>query len=152
MIFVGLLFGCIGTDINSGVARYTFGWFRARARASISSPLAVGVFGLTEILPNLETHRERARSAIDQDRRACWMTKRGLSRCVGGRAARHDHRLVARRDPRRRHARSSTFASYTVEKKFAARSLALRQGRHRGRRRPGIGQQCRRADLVHPAC
>ena len=31
------------------------------------------------------------------------------------------------------------------------RSLALRPGRHRGRGRAGIGQQCRRADLVHSA-
>ena len=45
----------------------------------------------------------------------------------------------------------ASFASYTVEKKMSRNPrIAVRQGRDPGRRRPGVGQQRRRADLVHP--
>ena len=44
----------------------------------------------------------------------------------------------------------SSFASYTLEKKISRNPE--RFGRPSGRPgRPGIGQQCRRSDLVHPA-
>lgn len=52
MIILGLLLGTVGTDINSGVERFTFGSF-ALADGIDFVVVAMGVFGLTEILRNV---------------------------------------------------------------------------------------------------
>ncbi len=44
----------------------------------------------------------------------------------------------------------ASFAAYTIEKKVAKRAARFRQRRYPRRRRAGVRQQCRRADLVHP--
>lgn len=53
MVFVGLLFGLIGIDVNSGVMRYTFG-YPPLADGIGFVALAVGLFGVAEIVRNLE--------------------------------------------------------------------------------------------------
>jgi len=62
MVMVGLLLGLVGTDINSGVQRYTFG------ETSIFDgidflPMVIGMFGIVEIMRNLE-RRDPPRLAI----------------------------------------------------------------------------------------
>jgi len=52
MILFGLLLGCIGTDINSGAERYTFGVIELSDGIDFVV-VAMGVFGLTEILRNV---------------------------------------------------------------------------------------------------
>ncbi|RQP05132.1 MAG: tripartite tricarboxylate transporter permease [Paracoccus sp. BP8] len=52
MILLGLLLGCIGTDINSGAERYTFGVIELSDGIDFVV-VAMGVFGLTEILRNV---------------------------------------------------------------------------------------------------
>ena len=53
MIFVGLLLGMVGTDVNSGTPRFVFG--RPELYEGIGFiPLAMGLFGLSEIMLNLE--------------------------------------------------------------------------------------------------
>lgn len=54
MIFAGLLFGIIGTDINSGVQRYTFGAPILYDGIDFV-PLVIGMFGVVEIIHNLES-------------------------------------------------------------------------------------------------
>jgi putative tricarboxylic transport membrane protein len=60
MIVLGLLFGIVGTDVNSGMSRFAFGV--AGLTDGISFTVAaMGLFGLSEILSNLEkggTHRD----------------------------------------------------------------------------------------------
>jgi TctA family transporter len=58
MIFFGLLLGLIGTDVNSGAARYTFG-IPELADGVGFVPLAMGFFGIAEIILNLERPETR---------------------------------------------------------------------------------------------
>ena len=53
MIILGLLMGLIGTDVNSGVARYTFDIPQLSDGIGFVS-VAMGVFGFAEIMMNLE--------------------------------------------------------------------------------------------------
>ena len=58
MVSMGLVFGLVGTDINTGAMRFTLG------RPELADGLnfvavAVGLFGIAEILRNLETTIER---------------------------------------------------------------------------------------------
>jgi TctA family transporter len=53
MVCFGLLLGLVGTDIYSGSARFTFGMFELSDGVDFVA-LAVGVFGICEILRNLE--------------------------------------------------------------------------------------------------
>jgi putative tricarboxylic transport membrane protein len=55
MIILGLLAGLIGTDVNSGVARYSFGLPELIDGIGIGT-VAMGMFGFSEIIRNLETN------------------------------------------------------------------------------------------------
>ncbi|CAG9167142.1 tripartite tricarboxylate transporter permease [Cupriavidus respiraculi] len=59
MIVLGLLLGLVGTDVNSGAARYSFDVPELTDGISITA-LAMGLFGFAEIIANLEQkeHRE----------------------------------------------------------------------------------------------
>src|SRR5512138_1298357 len=57
MIVLGLLVGLIGTDVNSGVARYSFGLPELIDGLGIGT-VAMGMFGFSEIIRNLE-HTEK---------------------------------------------------------------------------------------------
>jgi len=58
MIILGLLAGLIGTDVNSGVARYSFGLPELIDGLGIGT-VAMGLFGFSEIMRNLEHGEER---------------------------------------------------------------------------------------------
>jgi len=58
MIILGLLMGLIGTDVNSGVARYSFGLPELIDGVGIGT-IAMGVFGFSEIIRNLEQGEKR---------------------------------------------------------------------------------------------
>ena len=53
MVFLGLLLGLIGTDVNSGMARFSFGMPELTDGIGFSI-VAVGLFALAEIVKNLE--------------------------------------------------------------------------------------------------
>jgi TctA family transporter len=53
MVLVGLLLGLVGTDVNSGLTRYTFGIPEIWDRIDFV-PLVIGMFGIVEIIRNLE--------------------------------------------------------------------------------------------------
>ncbi len=53
MVLVGLLFGLVGTDVNSGLTRYTFGVSELWDGIDFL-PLVIGLFGIVEIVRNLE--------------------------------------------------------------------------------------------------
>src|SRR5216117_3366300 len=59
MVIIGLLLGLVGTDVNSGVARFSFGVSELSDGIGFVS-VAMGVFGFAEIIANLEQkeHRE----------------------------------------------------------------------------------------------
>ena len=58
MIVLGLLMGLIGTDVNSGAARYTFNVPELIDGLGIGT-VAMGIFGFSEIIRNLEQGEKR---------------------------------------------------------------------------------------------
>ncbi|MEN4917673.1 tripartite tricarboxylate transporter permease [Achromobacter spanius] len=58
MILLGLLLGMVGTDVNSGVARYDFSIPELQDGIDFAI-VAMGVFGLSEIMGNLELKENR---------------------------------------------------------------------------------------------
>jgi putative tricarboxylic transport membrane protein len=58
MVVVGLLFGIVGTDVNSGMARYSFGIPELTDGIGFIV-IAVGVFAMGEIIANLGDPEER---------------------------------------------------------------------------------------------
>lgn len=58
MILLGLLLGMIGTDVNSGVARFDFGIPELQDGVDFAV-VAMGVFGFAEIMTNLELKDQR---------------------------------------------------------------------------------------------
>ena len=145
MVVLGLLLGLVGTDIYTGAPRFTLG-IREYADGLNFVAVAVGVFGIAEILRNLENEQDRtvvSRRSPASCRHAtifkAWPAPivRGtvigsaLGILPGGGAV-----LAA-------------FASYTVEKR-SPNPEEFGRGAIEGVAGPEIGQQCRRADLVHP--
>lgn len=63
MVLLGLMIGTVGIDVNSGVARMTFG-VPALADGLDFVPVAMGLFGLAEIMANLE--RPETRQVVSQ--------------------------------------------------------------------------------------
>ncbi len=59
MIFLGLIFGIVGTDVNSGMSRFTFG-ASGLADGLSFVVVAMGLFGFGEILANLERGQDKA--------------------------------------------------------------------------------------------
>ena len=115
MIFLGLLLGLVGTDVNSGALRYTFGVDELMEGIDFVA-LSMGIFGFAEIMRNLEVTVKRSLVPghvgkvlpTKEDLKVCAATiARGtilgslLGVLPGGGA------LLA------------SFASYTVEKKLA---------------------------------
>src|ERR671910_2608568 len=58
MVVVGLLLGIVGTDVNSGIKRFTFGFYELADGIGVVT-IAVGVFAVGEILSNLSDPEER---------------------------------------------------------------------------------------------
>src|SRR5246127_3139054 len=58
MIVLGLLFGIVGTDVNSGMARFSFG-IPELTDGIGTAQIAVGVFGFAEILMSLSQKENR---------------------------------------------------------------------------------------------
>ena len=79
MIVFGLLLGMIGTDVNSGVARYTFGLPQLADGIGFVI-VAMGVFGLGEIIGNLE--HEMTRTAMVKSVTGLMPNREDLKRMV----------------------------------------------------------------------
>jgi TctA family transporter len=123
MVLLGLLLGIVGTDINSGERRFTFGMIELTDGIEFVA-LAMGLFGVREIMTNLEKPSVRMTTEMigrlwptRDDFRRSWMPAlRGtaigslLGVLPGGGAL------------------LSSFASYTVEKKISRRPQEFGHG------------------------
>src|SRR5574341_580250 len=58
MVVVGLLLGIVGADVNSGLKRFTFGFYELADGIGVVT-IALGVFAVGEILSNLSDPEER---------------------------------------------------------------------------------------------
>ena len=72
MIFAGLLLGLVGTDVNTGTARYTFGVSELFDGIGFL-PVVMGLFGINEVINNLEKPEDRQVTAAKIDR--LWLTR-----------------------------------------------------------------------------
>jgi putative tricarboxylic transport membrane protein len=79
MIVLGLLLGLIGQDVQTGIPRFAFGVPELFSGVNFVS-VAVGVFGVAEILRNLES--ERVRTAVVQTITNLWPTRDDFRRMV----------------------------------------------------------------------
>jgi TctA family transporter len=73
MIILGLLVGLVGTDGNTGGTRFTFG-IRELTDGIDVATLAIGVFGVGEIISNL-SQPEESRSVVSQKIARLWPTR-----------------------------------------------------------------------------
>jgi TctA family transporter len=72
MIVLGIFFGLVGTDVNTGVARYTFGIPDLYDGIGFV-PVAMGMFGVAEIILNLE--ETQGRDLITKEINRLWPTR-----------------------------------------------------------------------------
>ena len=149
MVLVGLLFGLVGTDVNSGLTRYTFG----------VSELWDGIDFLPLVIGLVRHCRDRQESRTAGTAARASLRRNPRTLAEPGRTSRTSWRAVLRgtalgfaaRYPSRRRRRARRIRELYAGEEDRARPLALRQGRDRRRRGAGIRQQRGRADLVHSA-
>lgn len=80
MIVLGLLLGTMGQDLNTGVPRFTFG-VRELYNGLDFVSLAVGMFGLAEIIRNLE--QRQSASLVTKKVRGLWLTRKDARTITG---------------------------------------------------------------------
>jgi putative tricarboxylic transport membrane protein len=146
MIVLGLLMGLVGTDVNSGVARYSFDIPELTDGIGFVA-IAMGVFGYGEIIANL--------SQPDEDREVFTAKVTGLF------PTKEDFRNMVPAILRGTALGSALGIlpgaglvrglHHREEDQVAPGRSAFRQGQHPWRGRTRIGQQRRCANVVHPA-
>jgi TctA family transporter len=72
MVTLGVALGLVGTDVQTGQQRFTFGVPELSDGLSFAS-LAMGLFGISEIILNLE--RPESRNALSAKVGSLWLTK-----------------------------------------------------------------------------
>ena len=146
MIVLGLLLGLVGTDVETGTPRFTFDLPELADGLNFVA-LAMGVFGLGEIIRNLE--HEHTRSVMVKSVSGLWLSKDDFKRVIGPVLRGTGLGSVLGILPGGG-AMLACFAAYTLEKRLSPNKAPVRQGGDRGRGRTRGREQCRGADLVHP--
>ncbi len=116
MVMLGLLLGLAGTDVNSGVARFSFGISELSDGISFMV-VAMGAFAFSEIISNLEkgsTKREVLAAKVTGLRLTKQEFKEAWPACVRGTALGSILGILPGGG-----ALLSSFASYTIEKRIA---------------------------------
>jgi TctA family transporter len=115
MIVLGLLLGIVGTDVNSGAARFAFGVPELTDGLGVVS-VAMGLFGFAEIIANLESTEKR--ELVTSKVKGLWLSgeqfKRAWPAVLRGTGIGSVLGLLPGGG-----AMLSAFASYAVEKKIA---------------------------------
>lgn len=124
MTVLGLLLGMVGTDIYTGTPRFTFG-IAEYADGLNFVALAVGVFGIAEILKNLEGDQDR--SVLATRLGSLWPSRADLRRMVAP-MVRGTMLGSALGILPGGGAILASFASYTVEKRLSKAPETFGQG------------------------
>ncbi len=128
MIVLGLLLGIVGTDVNSGVERFTFGIPELSDGIGVVV-VAMGLFGFAEIILNLESTEKR--EVIKTKLKGLWLSKSELREAapavLRGTALGSMLGVLPGGG-----AMLSSFASYTLEKKLAKDPSQFGKGAIRG--------------------
>ncbi len=124
MVTLGLLLGLIGTDVNSGMARYTFDTPQLADGIGFVI-VAMGMFGLAEIIRNLEY--EGAREILAKRVSGLMLNKQDFKRIVGpilrGTSLGSALGILPGGG-----AMLASFAAYSVEKKVSKNSAQFGKG------------------------
>ena len=115
MIVLGLLMGIIGTDVNSGMQRFSFGIPELTDGIGVVV-IAMGLFGFAEIITNLESAEKR--EIITSKISGLWLSKEQFKKAWPAVLRGTGLGSVLGVLPGGG-AMLSSFASYTVEKKMA---------------------------------
>jgi len=117
MVVFGLVLGLVGTDVNSGMARYSFGISELTDGIGFTV-VAVGLFAVSEIVKNLESGGEETHEVFTKDIKNLMPTWADLKASSGailrGTAVGAFFGTLPGTGPA-----ISSFASYMVEKKLA---------------------------------
>ncbi|TWG94103.1 TctA family transporter [Mesorhizobium sp. J18] len=124
MIVLGLLFGMVGQDLYSGQPRFTFGYFELYSGINFVS-VAVGVFGIAEILRNLED--EKTRTLLVKNVENLWLTKEDWRRIIMPILRATGLGSILGILPGGGHVLAS-FASYSLEKKLSKNEKEFGRG------------------------
>ena len=124
MIVLGLLFGTIGQDLYTGTPRFTFGVRELFEGINFVS-VAVGMFGVAEILRNLED--EKTRKLVTNTISNLWPTNEDFRRIVGPIARGTVLGSVLGILPGAGHVLAS-FGSYSIEKRLSKRKQEFGHG------------------------
>jgi putative tricarboxylic transport membrane protein len=151
MIVLGLLMGLVGTDVNSGVARFSFDIPELTDGIGFIV-IAMGVFGYGEIIQNLsikEEHREVFTGKVTHLCPSAEDFKRMMPAVLRGTT----HGLHAGHPAGRRCTAGGVRGLHHREEDQAQTGRsAVRQGQYPRRGGTRVGQQRRLADLVHSRC
>ncbi|HEV2611720.1 MAG TPA: tripartite tricarboxylate transporter permease [Noviherbaspirillum sp.] len=124
MILLGLLFGLVGTDVNSGTPRYTFDSPNLADGINFVV-VAMGMFGIGEIIRNLE--QEETRTVMVKKVQGLMPSKEDLKRIVApilrGTALGSALGILPGGG-----AMLSSFAAYSIEKKVSKNSANFGKG------------------------
>jgi putative tricarboxylic transport membrane protein len=116
MIVLGLLLGIVGTDVNSGMSRFTFGVTGISDGISFVV-IAMGLFGFAEIVSNLE-QSSLSRDLLFQKVKNLWPTwtdlKRSFNPMMRGTALGAFFGILPGAGPT-----IASFSAYTLEKKVS---------------------------------
>ncbi|MEJ7928924.1 tripartite tricarboxylate transporter permease [Ramlibacter sp. AN1015] len=124
MILLGLLIGLVGTDVNSGVARYSFDVPELTDGINFVA-LAMGLFGFAEIINNVE--QRDTRETFTNKVTKLFPTREDFKRFIPA-ALRGTALGTALGILPGGGATLSAFASYTLEKKLSSRSEEFGKG------------------------
>ena len=124
MILLGLVLGLVGTDVNSGVARYSFDIPELTDGINFIA-VAMGLFGFAEIIVNVEQreHRETFTNHVTNLFPTMEDFKRMLPAAIRGTALGSALGMLPGGG-----ATLSSFASYTLEKKISKYPAEFGQG------------------------
>jgi TctA family transporter len=128
MIVLGLILGIVGTDVNSGIPRFSFGIDELADGINVTI-VAMGMFGFAEIITNLEKteHREVFTAKV-QGLLPSWADiKQSLGAMVRGTTLGSALGILPGGG-----ALLASFAAYTLEKKVARDSSQFGKGDIRG--------------------
>lgn len=124
MVILGLLLGLIGSDVNSGAARYTFDMPELADGINFVI-VAMGMFGIGEIIRNLE-HQE-TRSMVMKKVSGLMLTKEDFKRIIAP-VLRGTTLGAALGILPGGGAMLSSFAAYSIEKKVSKNSAQFGKG------------------------
>ena len=137
MVFLGLLFGLVGTDVNTGAQRFTFD-IPELSDGIDFAPIAMGLFGIAEIVVNLENDISNGAAAPSRSARCGRRARRygAPSRlCCAARRSGSLLGVLPGGGPT-----LGAFSAYTLEKKISKNPSEFGKGAVEGvaarRRRP----------------